>query len=138
MSWLSHFVFDPIKAAIARATTSSNPAVVAVANQASTTYNQLASQVSAASTLPLNANSAAGAANTAIGTLENGLNLAIEAFLGAALGAAGPVGQEVTPEVQAVTHTVLVFGEQHALTFVSALFSHAKAQVPAAQPHPQS
>jgi lysozyme len=132
MSWASKFIFDPIKAAIARATTSSNPAVAAGAVSVQTTYNQVSTTINSAANNGLSTNSAAGVANDLIGQLENGLLAAADAFITGGLASTGPVGAALAPEAVAGANALLTFGEQHAMTYIAALFSHARTQAVAA------
>lgn len=131
MSWLSKFVFDPIKAAAARALTSSNPAAVTVGQAATDAIAKVtaAGQVEVAQ-LNQAAQSVMGQQHPVIGALESGLqevvDAAITAFIPAPAILAGPT--------TGLANAALDFMEQHALTYLSALFHHAKSQVPPAQP----
>jgi hypothetical protein len=130
MSLLSKFVFDPIKAALGRGATSSNPVVVAAAVAGQATYTAAANDVATAASQPLSANSAAALGSNLIKDAEDGLRLALVGIITAGLANVPIIGAAVTPEAVAAANMALAFAEQHALTYVSALFAHGKAQVP--------
>lgn len=137
MSWLSAHVFDPIRAAIARAQTSSNPVAAASATAAAATYDKIATDVQIGPDQPLTSNSAVALGNTAVKDLEDGLLEVVDVGISAALGMTGPVGVALSPVAVQGANITLTFLEQHAMTYVASLFSHAKAQV-AALPAPKS
>lgn len=136
MSWLSKFVFNPIKASIARAATSSNPAVVAGAVVASAAVKNIDATIAGvnAAGAALTANSALAAGSSIIKTLEDGAADLVGAYVGATVGAtpAAPLA----PEAAAAARAAAVFGEQHLINYISALFSHVHEQINAANPTP--
>lgn len=131
MSWFSHFVFDPILAAIAGASASKNKATQMVGQAASTAVKNVAADVTAAASQPLSNLSAAGLGNKVIGDLESGLQGVVDGFIMGTLGS-NPIGIMLTPEAVALANISLAFAEQHVAAYVSALFSHAKSGVAAA------
>jgi hypothetical protein len=125
MSWLSKYVFDPVKAALARAEGSSNAGVAAAAKAASDSLNSTAAQVGTDLSQGLTANSAVALKNDVVKGLEDGLKLAVDAYLTAAVPLG--LGAAAVP----VANAAIDFAESHALAYVSSLFSHAKGQVAA-------
>lgn len=125
MSWLSKYVFDPVKAALARAEGSSNAGVAAAAKAASDSLNSTAAQVGTDLSSGLTANSAVALKNDVVKGLEDGLQATVDAFLVSAV----PLGLGVA--TVPVANALLDFTEQHALAYVSSLFAHAKKQVAA-------
>lgn len=128
MSWFSHFIFDPIKAAAARATTSTNPVARATGAAAQDAISHVAQDASMTS---LSHNSAVGVANTVVGDLESGLKGVVDSFVYALVAqGAGmvPGGALLAPvlgaDAVAAANVGLDFAEQHAMTYLSALFSH--------------
>lgn len=132
MSWLSKFVFDPIKAAAARAVTSQNPAARSVGEAAAAAIGNVAT--AAANAIP-SANSVVGQAHPVIAALEDGLRDVVDAALTAFIPA--PLAVVDGPAVS-LANAALEFAEQHALTYVSALFQHAKAGINTPAPAPGS
>jgi hypothetical protein len=122
-------VFDPIKAAIARASTSSNPAVQQTAQVAAGAVNQIAKDVD---TTSLSSNSAAGLGNKLIGDFENGLNDTVSTLAAALIGDIPVVGGFIAAEAKPQIGAALVFAEQHAFNYIAALFAHHKTAVDAA------
>lgn len=134
MSWASHFIFDPIKAAVARAATSSNPVAQQTAAAATTAIAKIDTDTSSSA---LSSNSAAGVVSTVIGDLENGLNEVVSTFAAAVAGDIPLVGGFIAPKVHDQAMVALAFAEQHAMTYIAALFSHHRAAVvTAAEPVP--
>lgn len=129
MSLLSKYVFDPIKAALARAAQSSSPEVQAAAQAGQAAYNTAASAIQSASTQPLTPNSAAGLGNDLIKIGEDGVRNAIDGVVTAAVGGIPVVGVALTPEAVAAANLAIDFAESHFATYVASLFSHAKQQV---------
>lgn len=134
MSVLSKFIFDPIKAALARGATSSNSVVVAAAQAGQVSYAEAAGDIAATVGQPLTANSATALGSDLIKDAEDGLRLALDGVITAGLASVPIIGGAVTPEAVGAANMALSFGEQHFLTYVSSLFAHGKAQVPAAGP----
>jgi len=123
LSRLVHFVFDPVLASIARAGTSSNPTAQATAVAASAAVGKVVTDVNAA----LSGNSAAGMASPIIKDLEDGLQSVVNAFVASAVTSSVPVvGGLLAPEAVNLADAALTFAEQHALTYVSALFHFHK------------
>lgn len=135
VSFLSTFVFNPILAEIARGFTSSSPTTQATAAAASTAAATVV-QPTATTPAAASSNSPLGSANDIIAQLENDLNNAVAAFVQATVAAEVPVvGVLVAPRVGELTKVALTFAENHALTYVSALFNfHKTVSVPAALP----
>lgn len=134
MSILSKFIFDPIQAALARGATSSNSVVVSAAQAGQATYAAAAGDIAVTAALPLTANSAAALGSNLIKDAEDGLRLALDGVITAGLANVPIIGGVITPEAVGAANMALSFAEQHALTYVSSLFSHGKAQIPAAVP----
>ena len=140
MSVLSKYVFDPLKAAAARALSSMNPlnqlAGQAAANAVNSAVGSVTSQVADANAH----NSAMGLSNPAIGKLETDLNAAVSAFVQATVAAEVPIiGGAVAPAFGELATTALTFAENHALTYLAGVFHfHQTNTVPAlaVQPAP--
>lgn len=127
MSTISKFVFDPIKAAIARALSSSNPTAQATAQAAKAVVDKVTIDTS---TDALTHNSAAGVASNVIGDLETGLKGVVDSFVYAAVFNAVPVaGAILAPEAVKMADWSMAFAEQHALTYVASLFAHHNAVI---------
>lgn len=142
MSILSKFVFDPIKAALARGATSSNPVVVAASVAGQATYTAAAADVATAASQPLSANSAAALGSSLLQDGEDGVRMALDGVITALVGQVPVVGGLIAPEAVAAANLGLSFGEQHFLSYVSSLFAHAKTvaaagTVTVAAPGPQ-
>lgn len=129
-SWLAYYVFDPVKAELAKLAGSSNAGVAAAGQAASTALTSTAQAVGADLSAGLTANSATAAGNDIITGLENGLNASVAAFVDASV----PFG--LGPEASAGAVALLQFGESHAVAYVQSLFAHAKTQVAAATAAP--
>lgn len=121
-----HFVFDPVKAAIARAATSSNPVAVATAAAAGAAVATVA-----ADTTPqaLSSNSVVGLGNKLVGDFEDGLRATMDSFLTALVGEVPLAGAVLAPEVVAAANVSLAFAEQHAMTYIASFFAQSKAAV---------
>lgn len=130
---LRDFIFDPVKAALARGTTSSNPAVVAASQAGQATIAAAATDIAATLAHPLTANSAAALGSDLIKDGEDGVRMAMDGVITALLGG-NIITATMTPEAVAVANAGLSFAEQHFLTYVSALFAHGKSQTVAPQP----
>lgn len=126
MSTLSKFVFDPIKAAIARAATSSSPVAVATAAAAGAAVAAVATDLAPTS---LSSNSVVGLGNKLVGDFEDGLRDTLDAFIVALCGEVPLVGAALAPEVVSAANVSLAFAEQHAMTYIAALFASHKANV---------
>ena len=113
MSWLSQFVFDPVKALISSGLKSAEGDIAALAAKAAATY--LPTPTPPPATQP-----------EAVTALENALQTTVDGFVTATVGEAGPVGAALSPEAVTAANDVLDFGEQHALSVISALFVEAK------------
>lgn len=132
-SLLDKFIFDPIKAAAARATTSTNPIARAVGAAAQDAVEKIDADISA----PANHNSAVGVTNNVVGDLETGLKSSVDAFVTALVMVAGakggPIGVAVAtnlaPEAVQATNVAIDFAEQHAMTYLSALFAHHRTVI---------
>ncbi len=135
MSWLSKFVFDPIKASIARASQSSNPLAVQAGKGAQVAYDRVAADVTSTLAAPLTVNSAAALGNSIIKDFEDGLRVAVDGIVTAGLGHI-PLGGLIAPEAVSGANMALAFMEQHAATYVAALFGHARSQIPGPAPAP--
>lgn len=130
VSFFSKFVFNPIMAEIARGFTSSSATTQATAQAGATA---VAAVVQPGTNAPPTGspNSPLGNANDVIAQLENDLNNAVAAFVQATVAAEVPVvGVLVAPKVGELTKVALTFAENHALTYVAALFNFHKT-VPA-------
>jgi hypothetical protein len=125
MSLLSKYVFDPVKAALARAEGSSNAGVSAAAHAASDSLNKTAAQAGADLSQGLTANSAVALKNDVVKGLEDGLKLSVDAYVTAVVPLG--LGAMALPLVNAG----LDFAEQHALAYVSSLFHHARTEAAA-------
>lgn len=130
------FVFDHVFATAARAAATANPNTAQDGIQAIQNVN-----------MPLDGspNSTAGLANPIIGKLEDDLNAVVLTFVKSAideLPAVGGIAQVTGLDQRGAdaAKALLVLGEQHALTYLSALFSGHHAAVNAvtelAQPAP--
>jgi hypothetical protein len=127
MSYLSKFVFNPIKAAIARAESSSNPVSRATGTAAAVAVGKIAQDVSHDA---LSHNTVIGLGNSLVGDLETGLRDILDAFVDSAVRSSIPVvGGMIAPEAVKLANCTLDFAEQHAMTYVAALFAHHKAAV---------
>jgi len=127
MSYLSKFVFNPMKAAIARAESSSNPVSRATGTAAATAVASITQDVSKES---LAHNTVIGLGNTLVGDLETGLRDVLDAFVDSAVRSSIPVvGGLIAPEAVKLANCTLDFAEQHAMTYVAALFAHHKNAV---------
>ena len=131
MSILSHFVFDPVRAALARGSTSHNSiiAIASVAGQGA--YSEASDAVALSVTQPLTANSAAALGSVLIKDVEDGLRIALDGIITASLAGVPIAGPAATKEAVAIANLSLAFAEQHALTYISSLFAHGRNQVPA-------
>ncbi len=153
MSWLSqvsHFVFDPIKAAAARAQVSSNPATAAAGDAAvkavaaiptpvaASVGGAIASGIaSAAMTVAADLNahkSAIGIINDVVGDAETALKMAVDAYAAATVGSLPIVGGLLAPEAVKIANAAMDFGTQHLMTYMAALFSHHSSAINAPQP----
>ncbi len=130
MSYLSKFVFNPIKASIARAASSSNPVTKATGTAAAGAMDRLSHDLSKES---LAHNTVVGLGNSIVGDLETGLRDILDAFVDSAVRKSIPVvGGLIAPEAVKLANCTLDFAEQHALTYVAALFAHHREAVAAA------
>jgi len=121
-----HFIFDPVQAAVARSATSANPTAQATAVAAQAVLGKVVTDINAS----LSSNSAMGMANPIIKDLEDGLQSVVDAFVTSAVTSAVPVvGGMLAPEATGLANAALTFAEQHALTYVSALFGFHKSNV---------
>lgn len=145
MSWLSsavRFAFSGIVAQAARAASSSNPAQAAAGNAALAAVSPgspagdaikavaLSTVAAAASDVAAGIqahNSPTGIMNTVVGDLETGLKGLVDGYVTTAAIGVPLVGGLIAPEAVKLVNLALDFGEQHALTYVSALFSHHRA-----------
>lgn len=140
MSWLSsfaHFAFDPVKAAAARATTSSSPVAQATGNAALAAVATIATDIGQGLQ---SHNSAIGIINTVVGDAETALKGLVDSYVEATVGGLPLVGGLLAPQAVGIANNALDFGEQHLLTYISALFSHHSAAVnstPIPAPLPQ-
>ena len=126
MSWFSKFVVHPFVGALAGLGThpaiASNPAAAQAVADAQKGATEIASvATSVASNIVADA---AAAADPAMAALGQGLTDTMDAFL---LKSLGPVGVAVIPGA----NTLLALGEAKAHDLITALFAHAKAQLPA-------
>lgn len=121
MSILSKYFFDPIRAQFARWAGSSNSGLAAAGKQALQTYDTVSSDVAGTLQAGLTANSAQALGSKLILDFEDGLRAAADAYLTAALP---PI---VGTGAAEIANALLSFGEQHALTYVSSLFAHARS-----------
>lgn len=139
LTWLADHIFDPIKAAISRAQTSSNPVAAAVGNAASDAYANISKTVGTISpATPLTGLSAAAIGNKSIADFELGIQTVVDAFITASVGRVPIVGEVLAEETVSVANVALAFGEQHGLTLLSSLFSHGKTKIAAAASVPKS
>jgi hypothetical protein len=121
MSLVSEFIFDPLKAAIAKALGSSNPATQATAQAAADAVTATAPAPAAAPVM--SSNSPAGIAMPEIAALEDALNQAVATFAGNFITTEVPiVGGLIAPEAKKAIVAAMTFGEQHAATYLAGLF----------------
>lgn len=130
MSFVSKFIFDPIKAQIARMSTSVNPDSQAKGNAALSVVGTIAGDIQ---TGIQSHNSPIGIINTVVGDAETALKVAIDAYVGAAVGSIPVVGGLIAPEAIGAANMALDYGTQHFLTYIAALFDHHKTVVNAPQ-----
>lgn len=130
MSWFTKYIEHPFVAAVQGLTShpaiASNPAAAAAVADAKAQATTVASAVTAGAASVVA--DAAVVADPALTALTNGLTSAVDGFLLASLG---PVGGEI---VIAATNPLLALGEAKAHDLLTALFAHAKSQLPATQP----
>lgn len=125
-SWFAYYLFDPAKAALARLAGSSNQGVANAAKVSLGALQSTGAQVASDLSAGLTANSAIAAKNDAVKGLEDGLKLAVDAYLTAAV----PLGLgNVAAEAANAT---LDWSYDHAATYLASLFHHASTQVSAA------
>jgi lysozyme len=132
VSWVSKYIFNPIEAAIARAKTSSNPVAQQTGQAASAALGNIVKDIGGDS---LGSNSVQALGSVLVKDMEDGLYAVVDAFVAASVTSAIPVaGAAVAPEAVALANCAIAFAEQHALTYISSLFAHHKAQVNASAP----
>lgn len=145
LSRFLHFIFDPIKAAAARAQVSSNPVTAAAGDEAvkalapiQTPGAAVATGVAQAATIiaaDLNAHkSPVGIINDVVGDAETALKVALDGFVAATVGGLPMVGGLLAPEAVNVANAALDFGTQHLLTYVAAVLSNHSAAINAKPP----
>lgn len=154
MSWLSsaaRFVYSGIFAQAARAASSSSPAQAAAGNAAlaAVTSGPAADAIKAVavSTLGVVAsdvsagiqahNSPTGIMNSVVGDVETALKTVVDGYVGTLAAGVPLVGGFIAPEAIKIVNLGLDFGEQHALTFISALFAHHRNVAAASIATPQ-
>lgn len=126
MSWMSKFLFDPVKVALARLVGTSNPSTASAGAVALAAVQKLGTDATGGLvTVLAGSNSPAGVASVLVGDMENGLNATVHAYVSAAVPIIGP-------ELADGAVAMLSMAEQHALTFVSALFQHHRETLVAA------
>ena len=131
MSMLSHFVFDPVRAALARGSTSHNSVIAAASVAGQGAYVAATDAIALTVAQPLTANSAAALNSVLIKDVEDAIRIALDGIITASLVGVPIAGPAVTKEAIALANMSLAFAEQHALTYVSSLFAHGRNQVPA-------
>lgn len=125
MSLFSKYVFDPLKAAIAKALMSSSPTTQATAGAAA---GAVAGTPEPTVPDPTH-NSPAGVADPLIAALETALKDAVDAFVTEAVSELPMVGGLLAPEAVKLANMGLTFAEQHAITYLSGLFHFGKTSV---------
>lgn len=128
MSWLSKYVFDPVKAALARQANSQNPVSSAAGKAGLDAVKNIAAVTVTAVDDAITHRSAVGLSNPIVGALEDGLKNIVDATLTAGLGQVPIAGALITPEAVNVADMGLNFLEQHAATYLAGLFHHARTQ----------
>jgi GH24 family phage-related lysozyme (muramidase) len=125
VSIFSKYVFDPLKAAIAKALMSSSPTTQATASAAA---GAVAGTPEPTVPDPTH-NSPAGVADPLIAALETALKDAVDAFVTEAVSELPLVGGLLAPEAVKLANMGLTFAEQHAITYISGLFHFGKTSV---------
>jgi hypothetical protein len=120
MSYLSKFVFNPIRAALARAASSSNPGVASAAKELQASGVKIAHDVNDTLAQGLSANSAVALKNAVVKDLEDGIRNAVDAYVVNAI----PLGLGVA--AVPIINAGLDYAEQHLHNYIAALFDHAK------------
>ncbi len=141
MSWLSKYVFDPVKAAMSRQANSQNPIAAATGKASLDAVKNISAVTVSTIDDAITHRSAVGMSSPIVGALEDGLKSVTEAALTAALGEVPVVGALITPEAVAAADMGLTFLEQHAATYLAGLFHHARTlnvAPPSAQLDPAS
>lgn len=133
MSWLSslkNFVFDNVLAAASRSASSVNPTAQSIGAAAIAAVTPIAAGALVTAGNDLNAHkSPVGLINDVVGTAETALKAAIDAYAEATIGTLPVIGGFLAPEAVSMANNALDFGEQHFLTYVSALFGYHSAAV---------
>jgi hypothetical protein len=129
MSWLSqakNFVFNGIFAQAARAAGSTDPTTKAVGEAATQALSTVAVDIT---TSLQQHNSPIAIKNVVVKDVEDGIKEVLDAAVEAAMGSLPVVGGLLAPEAVSIANLGLDFMEQHALTYVSALFANHRTAV---------
>lgn len=133
MSWLSKYVFNPIEAVFARASSSAVPPSAILTQTGQTALAQVGAAaqtiVAQAAAGTLTANSAIGAGNALVGQLEDTLKSGVDTLVTGLVGEVPVAGAFLAPEAVNMANVSLAFLESHAHDYIASLFSHAKTQI---------
>lgn len=130
MSWFTKYVEHPFVAALsslqANPAITGNPEAAAAVQSAKDTATTIATATNSAAAIIVS--DAQAASDPAICALGTGLEAAVDAYLLAAIGVNPLEGLAAS-----AAHTLIALGEGKAHDLVTALFAHAKTQVPTAK-----